>query len=148
MPGQMPGNCALSSAGWSVNGYDYLPARFSGARRAFFRAHPRFFEFGLALCLDGAVKPYRLLFPALAPAERAGLRLLRAERASGRASFRLALPLRRRLPPRAVPLDLPAVLLSWPFPLRWLTAEADGLDFRTPGVTLAEWLRALPFPLD
>jgi hypothetical protein len=56
--------------------------------------------------------------------------------------------LRRRLPPRAVALDLPAVLLSWPFPLRWLTAEADGLDFRTPGVTLAEWLRALPFPLD
>src|ERR1039458_6545369 len=27
MPGQMPGNCALSSAGWSVNGYDYLPDR-------------------------------------------------------------------------------------------------------------------------
>jgi hypothetical protein len=48
--------------------------------------------------LGGAVKPNRLEFPAFVPAVKAGLRLLRAGRASGLASFRAALPLRVPLP--------------------------------------------------
>lgn len=49
------------------------------------RSHPRFF----VPCLGRAVKPKRLLLPALAPAENAGLRLPRASlRDSGRDSGR------------------------------------------------------------
>ena len=131
MPRKMPGDCALSSACRSVNSHDDLAARVNGTKEALLRAHPRFFE----LCLDAAVKPNRFAFPALAPAARAGLRLLREDRASTRASFLGALLLRRRLPPRAVVPALPAVLLPLP---RCPTAGTEGLLLRAVEETLAE----------
>jgi len=153
MPCQVPGNGALACPGWSVNRNNHHPARIIGANGAFIGAHPRFFVFRPALGLAGAVKPYRFVFPALAPAARAGLRLLREERESGRASFLAVLPLRRRLPPRTEVLVLPAGLapfrwpLPFPFPFRGASAEADGFPFRTPAEAFGAWFRALPFPL-
>ena len=94
MPRQMPRNRTLSRTSRAVDGDNDLPGRLNGAQGGFFRTHPRFF----VPCLGGAVKPNRLEFPALAPAVKAGLRLLRAGRASGRASFLAALPLRVPLP--------------------------------------------------
>jgi hypothetical protein len=79
------------------------------------------------------------------------LRLLRAERASGRASFLAALPLRRRLLLRGAVPGLPAGLTPLPcplpFPLRGAIAEADGLALPTPAEGLDVWLRTAPFPL-
>ncbi len=83
-----------------------------------------------------------MLLPALAPAVRAGLRLLLAERAAGRAllrtSFRAELPLRS-----SGELFLPAGL---PWPLCWPMAEV--LPLCRLEAPLPEWLCALPFPFD
>lgn len=67
-------------------------------------------------------------------------------RVTPRTSFLGPEPLRIRLPPRGEAPALPAVFAPLPFPLRCPIAEA-GFPFRAPGVTFAEWVRALPFPL-
>jgi hypothetical protein len=77
--------------------------------RALIQTHPRFF----VSCLGRAVKPYRLLLPALAPAASAGFRLVREGRASARtslprASFRVVLLLRDTLPRAPAETGLPA----------------------------------------
>jgi hypothetical protein len=136
--GQMARDGAFPRARRPINGNDRLPAGFLGAQAAFFPGHPRFF----VLCFGGAVKPYCLLFPALAPAVKAGLRLPRAERASVRTSLRVVLP---RFDPIALPAGLP--LPEWP--LRWALAAADGFPLRALEMPLAgraEW--TLPFPLE
>src|SRR5579859_3372205 len=140
----MLGNGALSGAGRAINRHDHLADPIVGTEKIFVRAHPRFFVFCPPLFLAGAVKPYRLLLPALAPAARAGLRLPRAARASVRTSF-LAVP-RTRLPPRTLEPAFAAGLL--PCPLRWLIGADEDLPLRAPDCTLAEWLCPLPFPLD
>ena len=70
MSGQMTGNGAFAGPGGPVNRDNELPALQGGPEGTFHGGHPRFFGFGLR----GAVKPKRLLLPALAPAVRAGLR--------------------------------------------------------------------------
>ena len=71
-----------------------------------------------------AVKPKRLLLPALAPAVRAGLRFPRAARASVRESLR-ARPALRLTPPA---LDAGFEVLACP--LRLLHVEGADLPFR------------------
>ena len=151
MPGQMPRNRTLSRASRAVDGNNDLAGSLNGAQRGFFRTHPRFF----VPCLGGAVKPNRLEFPAFVPAVSAGLRLLRAGRASGRASFRAALPLRVPLPLlgwlllREVVVALPAALAPLEWPLRWPHAGADGFLARAPAVPFAgrDWLPFARAPL-
>lgn len=129
MPGQVPGDGALSRAGGPVNGdNDFLPRS-----RGRTRIHPRLFvlRFGLA------VKPYRLLLPALAPAVRAGVRPARVPRASVRVSFRPAV-LRDNVPVRPDEPGLAA--MADPLLPRLLQAPTDDFPLR---VALGEW----PFPL-
>jgi hypothetical protein len=118
MPGQMAGYCALSRASRTINGDDDLPAMLKGAQGAFFRTHARFFVSCLGRGLGRAVKPNCLLFPAFVPAAKAGLRLPRTGRASGRESLREAVPLRGTLLLRAVVLGLAAALAPLVWPLR------------------------------
>jgi hypothetical protein len=102
--------------------------------------------------LDGAVKPYRLLLPAFAPAVKAGLRPPREERASTRTSFREE-PLRVATPALA---EAAFPLLACP--LRWAPlAEAEALPlcaFETPLAERAgrasprEGPWPLPFPFE
>jgi hypothetical protein len=87
-----------------------------------------------------------LLFPAFAPAAKAGLRLLRIDRASARASGRAsllgALPLpRERLPVRKAALGLPPVLAPLLWPLRWPHAGAEVFAVRVPE---APWIGREP----
>jgi hypothetical protein len=91
-----------------------------------------------------------LLFPAFAPAARAGFRLL-PERTTGRAAGRESL--RGALPLRGVAPGLPAVLatLEWPLrllPFREFQAAAEGLVERVPEAPLAGRAAGLPFPLE
>ena len=151
MTRQMPGNGAFAGAGRPINRHNHRSPRNVRAKGAVLGTHPRFFVLGPAFFFAGAVKPYRFSLPALAPAAKAGSRLLPAERESGRASFLAVPPLRRRPTPRTVAPGLPAGLTPLrcplPFPLRGLVAVAESLPFRTPIETLDVWLRPLPFPL-
>jgi hypothetical protein len=86
---------------------------------SFVCTHPSFF-----VSFSGrAVKPNRLLFPALAPAVRVGLRLLCAGRASARESVRGILLLRAELP--GLPVGLALLLRP--------QAEPAGFAVRAPG---------------
>ena len=130
MPGQMLCNGAFARAGRAVDSDNDLPRRLNRAQCYFVCTHPRFF----VSCLGRAVKPNRLLFPALVPAVRAGLRLLCAGRASVRESVRGMLLL------RTGPLGLPVAFA----PLPRLHVEAEGFAVRAPGALLEG---RLPFPL-
>ena len=116
MPRQMAGYGTLARAGRAVNGYDDLAGGTNAARKVFFRTHARFFVscLGLDWDLGRAVKPNRLLFPAFAPAVKAGLRLLRPDRESARASVRVSV----RAPVRPPGLGLAVGLAPLEWPLR------------------------------
>jgi len=132
MPGQVPGDGALSRTGRTINGYDNFSGRPQSAQRAIVQTHARFFVSCLDFALGRAVKPYRLLFPTLVPAVSAGLRLLRTGRASGRASLRSAPPFRLALALRAFAPGLAAALAPLLWPLRPLQAAAEGFAVRAP----------------
>lgn len=80
MTGQMPGDGTFPSPGGPVNGDNDFPLR----NRRKIRVHPRLF----VRCFGRAVKPYRLLLPAFAPALKAVVRLPRVAGASDRDSLR------------------------------------------------------------
>jgi hypothetical protein len=146
MPGEMPGDGTFSRSGGAINRYDDLSIGLKSAHRAIFQTHARFFVSCFVFGLGRAVKPYLLLLPALAPAVKAGLRLVRDGRASGRASWRGALP-RVATAVRGLALVLPAVFdpFAWDplvWPLRGLHAEAEDLAFRAGEAPFAG--RAVP----
>src|SRR5208282_2248157 len=143
---QVAGNGAFARACRAVDGDDDLASRFLGADETVVLAHPRFF----VPCLAGAVKPYRLLFPAFVPAVRAGLRLpCAAGRALDRASLRGALAVRDKLPLRGAALDFPAGFAPLPWPLREFQADAGDLVERAPVAALPGRLgREIVLPLD
>ena len=143
MAGQMLGDCTFARACRPVNGHNDLSAWLNRANGAICRAHPRFF----VLCLDDDVKSNRLTVPALAPVVRAGLRLLRTGRASGRASLRGALLLLTGLPLRTVEVGFAAVLLPLLWPLPWPGAGEVGLALCVRGATWAELLVCVVPPL-
>jgi hypothetical protein len=150
MTGQVPGNRTLAGACGPVNGdYDFLSRN---CRRT--GVHPRL----LVLGFGRAVKPYRLLFPALAPAVKAGVRLPRGARVSLCESLSAEAlrpeavrpealrpealrpeALRDNVPVRPAEPGLP--LAAVPFPLRFAQLPTDGFPLRVP---LAEW----PLELD
>jgi len=86
--------------------------------------------------LGRAVKPNRLLLPALVPAVNAGVRVVRAGRASGRVSLREPL-LGREEALLGLPAALTAGLEPLVWPLRWLHAAVAGFAGRAPGAPLA-----------
>jgi hypothetical protein len=130
MQGQAAGDGAFTRARGTIDGDNDLSAQLRRSYAASFRAHPRFF----VLCLEEAVKPYRVLLPTLVAADNAGLRLPRAARTSGRGSFLERLGLERLAREVLARLDggfaaaFPAV--AWP--LRRLLA-ALGFVFRKLG---------------
>jgi hypothetical protein len=85
MSRKMAGDCTLARAGRAVNGDDDFAGRSNASQKAFFRTHARFFFSCSDWGFGRAVKPYRLLLPALAPAVKAGFRLLRTGLESVRA---------------------------------------------------------------
>ncbi len=103
-----------------------------GRRRTFGPAHPRFF----VPLFGRAVKPKRLLFPALAPAASAGLRFPRDVRASMRTSLRVRAVLRLR------PEGLPAVFATFAWPLCLPQAGVVGLSVPCPGPIAVGALRS------
>jgi hypothetical protein len=122
MPGQMPGDGALSCTGWPVDGYNEVSLGLLFA--SFVQPHPRFF----VPCL---VRLLKNRFP-LAPDRPAAASVGRLLRAAGRASLRgeddlaiaftpLALPVRLL---HVVPVGLPARCEPLPFETR----EAEPVD--------------------
>jgi hypothetical protein len=87
----------------------------------------------LVLRFGRAVKPYRLLLPAFAPAVNAGVRLPRAVRVSVRESLR-AEALRDNVPVRPAEPDFP--LTAVPFALRFAQLPTGDFPLRVP---LDEW---------
>src|ERR1039458_6195761 len=129
----MAGDGALSRSGRAVDGDDDLAGRRERAERG--GTHPRFF----VPCLGRAVKPNRLLFPALAPAASAGLRLLPREALAPRTGL---------LAPREVVADFPAGLEPLELTLRCPQAGAGELAERVPEAPLAGRAAGRPFPLE
>src|ERR1039458_4953181 len=137
MPGQMASDGAFSRSGRAINRNNDLSARLQSAQGVVFRTHARFLVscLGWVLALGRAVKPYLLLFPALAPGVNAGLRLLRTGRASGRESLRGAPLLRRAVPPRlalvlrALAPGLAVLLAPFVCPLPLRRPHAGAADF-------------------
>lgn len=116
MPGQVPGDGALPGAGWPVDGdNDLLPGSVGRTQESFVRTHPRL----LVPCFGRAVKPYRLLLPALALAVNAGVRPPREALASVRESLRGAAPREVR------PADPDFSAIADPFPLRLFHVEPE-----------------------
>lgn len=95
-----------------------------------------------------------MLFPAFAPAARAGLRLPLRDvgRASGRASLRGALSFRERLLLRPLELGLLVDLAPFEWPFRWPQAGAADFALRAPELPLdgraALPLDRAPLPLE
>jgi len=110
-------DAAFARAGGPIDGDNDMPKCCGGLRRTFGPAHPRFF----VPLFGRAVKPKRLLFPALAPAANAGLRFPLEVRASIRTSLRVRAVLRLR------PAGLPAVFAPFAWPL--CLPQAGVVDF-------------------